>query len=356
MSSIQPQSFSLYSLSDDDSFEGDKVTKFFEMIVSPDKCGKKTEYPFHERLQIGENVRVHVPATVIQKLKITVVEKVDGKEKKCSPQIELPSHEVNEIENTSEYQSIRLLLIVQFERNNFSFPIEGCLGQRPAKGDRVPQGSKVVLFSKAKIPNSPIKKRLKAMGDYRMSFVFLVNERVVRDTSERMVRVITDKDSGIEMRRRRNKRTSRRARKEEHSLQYFSNSEVHGLAPSTSSDDNNNNDIIMGEDESINSLIVVGNNKIDNNNYMNSSNGNQVNNKKRNLDNILMEREPLDNIKTKLRDLIDSLLQEEEQVQYFMNAFSSQGFTAKQLAKIVRLLEPLEEKEDKVSVHNSLPE
>jgi len=302
------------------------------MLESPDEYGKKTEYAYHEYLQIEKNVRVRAPSTVTQKLKITVVEDVAGKEKRFSPHIELPLREVNEIDDTSEYHNIQLLLIVEVGGNNFSFPIEGSAGQRGSRKDKaVPltNDSKIVFFSRARIPNSPIKKELRKIGVNQMSLLFLVNGRVVRDTCERIVIITTDNTLGAQRRTHNQLEWG-------NSTDFLPMLEIPPFAHTTIDTSKDTTVSETSNYEPTQSLEDV-----DESFYINNQD-----NKKRKLDTL---KEPVDNLMAKLHQQIDYLTQEEgsEQVQHYIKSFSSQKFTARQLSMIVQLLGRIVEKKNR---------
>jgi len=203
--------FSVYSLPLDSEWTDDStlVTRFFEMVESPELLGKRVDYPLHD-LQVGKNVSVYVPSAVTQKLKITVLSNIGGNAKKCPPHIELPISEIKQAEDLSEFQNIRLLLIVHYCGNNFSFPIIASLAQRGTakleeKVDHHFKDTKVVFFSRARMPVEPIKKKLKKIGVDYMSFMFLVNGKVVRDNVKRKVIITTENSFGTERCRAVNK-------------------------------------------------------------------------------------------------------------------------------------------------------
>lgn len=197
--------------------ERDEVSSFFQMLESPDTIGKNEVFSFHDSLKVEENVKVRVPSAVTQKLKITCIEEVDGKQSKWAPYIELPRSELKEKESALEYQNVQLLLVAHYNGRNFSFPIERCMGQKGSTREEentvkhFPH-SKIVFFSRARMPNFPIKKKLKLYGIHHLSCFFMVNGQVVPDDCERRVVIATDSSLGAGMCRsikRANKRQRR---------------------------------------------------------------------------------------------------------------------------------------------------
>jgi len=89
------------------------------------------------------------------------------------------------------------MLVVQIGDKHFLFPVEGSLGQRgtPKEEERIShhfKDSKIVFFSRAKMPYAPIKKKLKRLGINHMTILFLVNGKVVRDNCRREVLITTE--------------------------------------------------------------------------------------------------------------------------------------------------------------------
>jgi len=195
-----PHSFSWRNKEDTDS----AMNAFFSMLHDPQKFGKREDFDYHESLIIGDNVDVYVPSAVTQKLKITVLQEIDGKQKKCAPYIQLPATEVKEVDNSCEYQDIRMLLVVQKDGKTFMFPIEGPMGQRGSTKEdkrsfKYNHAAKVVVFSRAKMPCYPVKQKLKNMGINHFTFMFLVNQKMVRDPqcNSRQAAINTDNCQGI---------------------------------------------------------------------------------------------------------------------------------------------------------------
>jgi len=186
------------------------VERFVLMIQSANTHGRTVKTSYHDSLEIGKNVGVYVPSAVTQKLKITVIELIDGQEKKCPPHIELPGDAFIEIDNTADYQNVKIALVVQYKDQNFLFPLQGCVGQRGSvkQEERVRrlQGSRILFFSRAKMPSAPIKKKLKKLGITHMSFMFMVNDKVLRDPCRREVLLTTENSVGTEQRYHVNKR------------------------------------------------------------------------------------------------------------------------------------------------------
>jgi len=135
---------------------------------------------------------------------------VDGKEKKCAPYLELPRGEIKEFVNAAEYQNVRILMLAEALGTNYVFPIHGCMGQRGTQKEeeRVThrfKDSSIVFFSKARMPAVPIVKILKKLKVEHLSFVFLVNDKVLRDPLKRMITITTENSQGSVLRQTINK-------------------------------------------------------------------------------------------------------------------------------------------------------
>jgi len=173
------------------------------MIENP-SLGIQQEFSYHEELEIGINVSVFVPSALTETLKITVLDELKGENglKKCAPYIILPKSAVSEVDNSSEYVNITMLLCMQIKGENFALPIEGCNGQRQSKKEmkrNIPLSpdQKVVLFPKAKMPNAYLKQELERHGVNHLTFMFLVDNKLIRDRIRKEAEINTNNTQGI---------------------------------------------------------------------------------------------------------------------------------------------------------------
>jgi len=90
-----------------------------------------------------------------------------------------------------------MLVVVQINGKNFSLPIEGCIGERTDRRGIIACSSyelhNLIYFPHAKMPNCPIKQKLKQLGVNHVTFKFVVNGKILGDSIRREAKLNTDK-------------------------------------------------------------------------------------------------------------------------------------------------------------------
>jgi len=174
------------------------------MLDKPEIMAMKSKVEFHDELEVGKNVSVYVPYGITETLKITVLDNLKGVNmlRKCAPYMVLPSSEVHEVDNTNEYKDIMMLLIMSARGKKFALPISGFRAQRQSNKEAkrsisLNPNQKAVLFPKAKMPGAYIKSELERLSVSHLSFLFLVNGKIVRDKSLREAEINTNNVQGI---------------------------------------------------------------------------------------------------------------------------------------------------------------
>jgi len=104
-------------------------------------------------------------------------------------------------------------MIVTYMGYNLLLPIHGCLGQRGStkqeeRVDHMFDDSMMVFFSKAKMPSVPIVKILRKLKGTQLFFVFLVDDKVLRDPHQRKTSILTENSNGTVKRNQINKLVS----------------------------------------------------------------------------------------------------------------------------------------------------
>jgi len=104
-------------------------------------------------------------------------------------------------------------MIVTYMGYNLLLPIHGCLGQRGStkqeeRVDHMFDDSMIVFFSKAKMPSVPIVKILRKLKGTQLFFVFLVDDKVLRDPHQRKTSILTENSNGTVKRNQINKLVS----------------------------------------------------------------------------------------------------------------------------------------------------